>query len=603
VLAYYLAFLIRFDGVVPPEYAATMLVVLIFIPVKLACNAFFRLYHVTWSLVGLTEMIQVGKASTIATLFLTGGLLALRGVPTFGTFPRSVLVLDYLLSTAFIAFFRIFRRLLGEFANARFSQGDGIRVLLVGAGAAGERIARAMLNEGQRERTPVGFIDDDTAKHGAFIHGLRVFGGREVIPLAVGELNVEEVLITIPSAHAATIRDIVQHAREAGVKRIKVLPSISELLANKLTLQEIRDVDVEDLLGRESVQLDIERVHAFLDGRKVLVTGAAGSIGAELARQLSHADVAHLILLDNSESALFELEADLTRERVTSQLHFVIGDIRDAEKMDRLFGIWRPDVVYHAAAYKHVPLMEVNVDEAVRTNISGTLAMVEAALKHGSQTFVLISSDKAISPSNVMGATKRVAELVLNAFNGRRTTRFIAVRFGNVIGSRGSVIPVMRDQIRHGGPVTVTDPEMTRYFMSTREAVALVLQTSAMRDPHDIFMLDMGIPVKILELARELIWLSGFEPDKDIPIVFTGTRPGEKLHETLETPEEPLEPTEVPKIFAVNTNGRVDEITLRFALQELDRLSRAMDITGLRSILDRLTNGREQIPLWSAAHK
>ncbi len=604
LLGYYLALLIRFDGVIPPQYVAAMpLMVMLVIPVKLAWHAVFRLYQVTWGLVGLKEMIQVGKASTIASLTLAGALLLLREVPAFGTFPRSVLVLDYLLGTAFVAIFRILRRLLDEFAIVRAGNGDGTRVLLVGAGAAGERIARSLLNggEGNGHRVPVGFIDDDPNKQGAYIHGLKVFGGREAIPAVVQSLGIEEVVITIPSAPAVAVREIVRYTREAGVKRVKVLPSINEVLAGRATLQEIRDVDLEDLLGRELVRLDGRRVRAFLAGRTVLVTGAGGSIGAELSRQLSHVDLARLILLDNSETALFELDCDLNRERPAPRVHSVIADIRDAAKMDQLFGTWRPDVVYHAAAYKHVPLMEAHPDEAVRTNILGTLTVGEAALKHGTRTFVLISSDKAVSPSNVMGATKRVAELVINAINGRGTTRFMAVRFGNVIGSRGSVIPVMQEQIRRGGPVTVTDPEMTRYFMSTREAVALVLQASAMKDPHDIFMLDMGRPVKILELAQELIRLSGFEPDRDIPIVFSGMRPGEKLHEALETPDEPLEPTEVPEIFAVNSNGRVDEITMRFALQELDRLARAMDAAGVRSILYRLTMGRG-LPLWSTGH-
>jgi len=597
VLSYYLAFLIRFDGVIPPQDAATIpFVLILIIPVKLAWFALFKLYQVTWRLVGITETIQLGKASTIASLTLAGGLFLLREFPAYGTFPRSVLILDYLVGTAFVTLFRLSRRLLDELANGRSNNKNGARVLLVGAGTAGEWLARSMMNGGIAERRPVGFIDDDSTKHGAYIHGLKVLGGREAIPSAVKDLAIDEVVIAIPSAPAVAVREIVRYTREAGVKRIKVLPSINELLAGRVPLQGIRDIDLEDLLGRELVRLDPSRVNAFLADRTILVTGAGGSIGAELARQLSRSDAARLILLDNSESALFDLEGELATDRPTPELHPLIGDVRDPDKMHRVFEVWRPDVVYHAAAYKHVPLMEVNVDEAVRTNIFGTLMAAEAALAYGTQTFVLISTDKAISPSSVMGATKRVAELLIKALNARGTTRFMAVRFGNVIGSRGSVIPTMKEQIRCGGPVTVTHPEMTRYFMSTLEAVALVLQASAMKDPHDIFTLDMGKPVKILELAQELIRLSGFEPDKDIPIVFTGIRPGEKLHEALETPEEPLEPTEVPKLFALTSNGRVDEITLRLALRELDRLAQAVDVMGLRGILQRLSNSYDQIP-------
>ncbi len=604
VLSYYLAFLIRFDGLIPPKDIVTIpLALILIIPVKLAWFALFRLYQVTWRLVGIRETIQLGKASTIASFTVAVGFFLLRQLPAFGTFPRSVVILDYLVGSAFVTIFRLSRRLLDEFASGRPDKKNGVRVLLVGAGAAAERLARSMINGGIGERRLVGFIDDDRAKHGAYVHGLKVLGGREKIPNAVRKLAVDEVVIAIPSAPAATIRDIVRYTREAGVKRIKVLPSINELFASKVPLQGIRDIDLEDLLGREVVQLDPGRVDAFLAGRTILVTGAGGSIGAELARQLSRSDAARLILLDNGESALFELQCELGAERPTLDVHPLIADVRDADKMHRVFEAWRPDVVYHAAAYKHVPLMEVNVDEAVRTNIFGTLTAAEAALLHGTQTFVLISTDKAIIPSSVMGATKRVAELIIKAFNARGSTRFMAVRFGNVIGSRGSVIPTMKEQIRRGGPVTVTHPEMTRYFMSTLEAVTLVLQASAMKDPHDIFMLDMGKPVKILELAQELIRLSGFESDKDIPIVFTGIRPGEKLHEALETPEEPLEPTGLPKIFALSSNGRVDEITLRLALRELDRLSRAMDVTGLRNILQRLSNGHGETPLFVAARE
>ena len=599
-LSCYLAFLIRFDGLIPAKYTTTIPLLLIaIIPAKLTWFAIFRLYQVTWRLVGITEVIQVGKASTLATLTLAGGFLLFRDLPVFGTFPRSLLILDYLVGAAFVTLFRLSPRLLVEFANGGLGKKNGAqaRVLLVGAGAGGAMVARSMIKGGIGERRPVGFIDDDSAKHWAYVHGLKVLGGREAIPDAVRNLAVDEVVITIPSAPAAAVRDIVRYTRQAGVKRIKVLPSMNELFASKVLMQGIRDIDLEDLLGRDAIRLDPGRVNASLVGRTILVTGAGGSIGAELVRQLSRSDATRLILVDNSESALFELEGELATDRSRPELRVVIADVRDAYKMHRVFEAWRPDVVYHAAAYKHVPLMEVNVDEAVRTNLFGTLTVAEAALSSGTQTFVLISTDKAVNPSSVMGATKRVAELLIKALNARGTTRFMAVRFGNVIGSRGSVIPLMKEQIGRGGPVTVTHPEMTRYFMSTREAVALVLQASAMRYPQDVFTLDMGEPVKILELAQELIRLSGFEPDKDIPIVFSGIRPGEKLHETLQTPEEPLEPTEVPKIYALTSRGRVDEITLRLALRELDRLSRDGDVMGLRSILQRLSNSHDHSPL------
>jgi FlaA1/EpsC-like NDP-sugar epimerase len=442
-------------------------------------------------------------------------------------------------------------------------------------------------------------IDDDTAKRGTYVHGLRVLGGRELIPQAVHTLGIEEVIIAIPSALPSAIREFVKYSRGAGVKRIKVLPGIDELLTTRVAHQAIRDVKMEDLLGRDLVRLESDRMRRFLTGKTVLVTGAGGSIGSELARQLADMEAVQLILLDCHESAIFELQGELSRNAHPSAIQYMIADIRDGDKIRRIFGQCRPNVVYHAAAYKHVPLMEVHADEAVRTNVFGTLTVAEAALEYGCQAFVLISTDKAVSPASVMGSTKRVAEMVTRALNDRGRTRFMAVRFGNVIGSRGSVIPVMQEQIRLGGPVTVTHPDMTRYLMSTREAVALVLQASATDQSHEVLVLDMGEPVRIFELAQELIRLSGFEPDRDIPIVFTGIRPGEKLHEVLETSDEPLERTGVPKVLAVASNGSLDEVTLRLALQELDRLSRATDMTGIRSILRRLTTEPEKIPLWN----
>lgn len=604
MLSYALALLIRFDGAVPSHDIAAMPVVLaLFIPVKLAWHACFRLYRVTWDLAGLTEAVGVWKASTAALLTLASALFLGQEVHAFTTFPRSVLALDYVLGTLFIAVSRLGLRLLDALWHPGLNKTDGIRVLLVGAGAAGERIARSMMNGKRAQYSPIGFIDDDTTKHGVYVHGLKVLGGGDAIPAMVKKHHVQEVVITIPSAGAGAVREIMRYAREAGLRRVRVLPSLNELLAGKVTIQDIRDVHLEDLLGREPVRLDGSRVNAFLEGQTILVTGAGGSIGSELARQLSRSDAARLLLLDSNETALFELEAEIVGQWSADRVKILVADVRDAEKMHYVFGRWRPDIVYHAAAYKHVPLMEGHPDEAVRTNISGTLALAESALAHGSHTFVLISSDKAINPSGVMGATKRVAELLMKALNDRRATRFLAVRFGNVIGSRGSVIPILQEQIRHGGPVTITHPEMTRYFMSTREAVALVLQASALREFRDIFMLDMGRPIKIIELARELIRLSGLEPDKDIPIVFTGIRPGEKLHETLETPEEPLERMVVPGLFAVSTNEHLDEITLRLAISELNRLARAVDITGIRGILNQLTKSPGQVPAWFAASR
>lgn len=588
-LSFGLAFVIRFDGAIPHHYVRAMpQVLMLFLPVKLAWAMGFRLYRITWKLVGLMEIVAVWKAATGAALTLAGGLFLLQELWAFGTFPRSVLVLDYLLSTGFLAVSRLGRRLLDEGFLVKRRKAGGRRVLLVGAGTAGELIARSMLNGEQAEYVPVGFIDDDAAKHGRYIYGLKVFGGKEAIPAAVRTFDVAEVVISIVSASAGQVRDFIRFARDAGVTRVRVLPSINELLAGDVTVQDLRDVNVEDLLGRDLIRLDSHPVNAFVKGQTVLVTGAGGSIGSELARQLARSDAGPLLLLDSNETALFDLHNEIGGPRAAPQVHPIIADVRDADKMHRIFAMWHPHVVYHAAAYKHVPLMEAHPDEAVQTNILGTLAVAEAALGAGTHTFVLISSDKAVHATSVMGATKRLAEVLMKALNGRGGTRFLSVRFGNVLGSRGSVIPVMQEQIRRGGPVTITHPEMTRYFMSTREAVALVLQASAAPATHDLFMLDMGKPIRILDLAEELIRLSGLEPDRDIPIVFTGIRPGERLHEALFTAEESLERTSLPGVFAVESTGEMEEVMVRLAIRELDRMSRAMDVAGVRRMLAQL---------------
>jgi FlaA1/EpsC-like NDP-sugar epimerase len=595
-LSYALSFLIRFDGAIPHHYVRAMpQVLLLFLPVKLAWTMGFRLYRITWKLVGLMEIVAVWKAATGAALTLAGSLFLLQEIWAFGTFPRSVLVLDYLLSTGFVATARLGRRLLDEGFLVRRRKTGGTRALLVGAGTAGELIARSMLNAEQAVYEPVGFIDDDAAKHGRYIYGLKVLGGKEAIPAAVRTFAVEEVVISIVSASAGQVRDVIRFARDAGIQRVRVLPSINELLAGDVTVKDLREVNVEDLLGRELVRLDSRPVNAFLKGQTVLVTGAGGSIGSELARQVARSEAGRLLLLDINETALFDLHNEIGGPQGAPQVLPLIADVRDADKMHRIFATWQPDVVYHAAAYKHVPLMEAHPDEAVRTNILGTLAVAEAALGAGTHAFVLISSDKAVHATSVMGATKRVAEMLMKALNARGETRFIGVRFGNVLGSRGSVIPVMQEQIRRGGPVTITHPEMTRYFMSTREAVALVLQASATPAPHDLFMLDMGKPIRILDLAEELIRLSGLEPDTDIPIVFTGIRPGERLHEALSTAEESLERTPLPGVFAVGSNGESEEVMVRLAIRELDRMSRAMDFPGVRRMLGRLVAAPDRI--------
>jgi len=587
------AFLIRFDGNIPPRYLTSIPILLaILIPLKLGWQALYRLYSLTWRSVGLSDVMSVVKANTFALCTAAVAIVIFRNPNPLEFIPRSVLLLDYILATCAVTVFRAGRRGLQmqwEALSMRRRR-DGTRLLLIGAGVAGMRIAQSFEETDRGRYHVVGFIDDDPTKQGAYIRGLRVFGGREALPRVVREHAVEEVLIAIPSASLSGLRAIVDDVRRAGMQRIKVLPGMHEWLAGRARLKDIRDVEPHDLLGRPPVKIQYDALRTYLAGKRVLVTGAAGSIGSELIRQLCRFEIEQVVAADMSESGLFELEQELLREIPDAPLRTAIADIRDGRKVEWLMDDTRPHLVFHAAAYKHVPMMEREVEEAVKTNSLGTLTVGEAALRHGVETFVFISTDKAVNPTSVMGASKRAGELVVEALSRRGQTRFLAVRFGNVLGSRGSIIPVLQEQIRRGGPVTITHPDMKRYFMSIEEAVLLVLQTPLMTTPG-IFMLDMGEPVRILDLAQELIRLSGLEPDRDIPIVFSGIRAGEKLDEELVLPHERVVPTVFDRIKEVRADSAVDEVTLRLSLRELERLVQAMDSEGIRVLLDRLAGG------------
>ena len=587
------AFLIRFDGTIPPNYRIDILVLLaVFVPFKFFWNATYRLYQLTWRSVGLTEIMSAAKANTLALLTVTTIVLLFRSVDAFADVPRSVLLLDYVLSTCGVVVFRAARRgwqLQREALRVRHRGRNGTRLLIYGAGAAGARIIQSIRETPQTTYRPVGFVDDDPAKQGAYVQGLKVHGGRPVLPRIVPTLDAEEVLIAIPSAAPGVLQEIVAAVRATGVQRIKVLPGTREWLAGRITLKDIRDVNLQDLLGRPPARIQYDALKTFFSGKRVLVTGAAGSIGQELVRQLSGFPLAQVVAADISESGLFELEQDLRREFPEVQLRMALVDVRDAGKVEWLMAQTRPHLVFHAAAYKHVPMMEREVEEAVKTNVLGTLTVGEAAVRHGVETLVFVSTDKAVNPTSAMGRSKRLGEIVAQVLSGRGRTRFLVVRFGNVLGSRGSIIPVLQEQIRKGGPVTITHPDMARYFMSVAEAVLLVLQTPLMSRPGSVYMLDMGQPVRIVDLAHALIRLSGLEPDKDIPIVFSGIRAGEKMEEELVTAHESVAPTPFERIMEVHSPEPVDEVTLRLALRELEGLVRVMDGEGIRAVLGRMT--------------
>ncbi len=592
VSALFIAFLVRFDGRIPALYLDDPpVLLLLFIPVKTAWNWIFRLYQISWRSVGLSELLNIFKAAGAASLTIAAGLILLRPIDAFHEFPRSVLVLDFVLSFCGVGLIRVSRRIWQrQFDRRRRASEDSPRLLLVGAGAAGIRLAQAMEESTHNGYHPVGFIDDDPSKWGTYIHGLRVFGGRASIPDVVARYDVVEVLIAVPSAPSKEIRDIVGWVRRANVERMRILPSVHELLSGKATLKDVRQIEIADLLGRPPVTIATDEIYERLEGSRVLVTGAAGSIGSELVRQIARLASCEIVALDINETGLFQLEEEIKRVFPSASLRTLVADIRDASKMDWVLASVLPRTIYHAAAYKHVPMMERDVDEAVKTNILGTLVLAEGAVRHGVETFVLISTDKAVKPTSVMGASKRVGELVAHMLSVRGRTRFLTVRFGNVLGSRGSLIPLIQEQIRNNGPVTLTHPDMTRYFMSPVEAVLLVLQASTSEQQHGLYVLDMGEPVRIADLAAEVIRLSGLEPDRDIPIVYTGVRPGEKIVEELSSSLESMKPSEFPGIFEVVHEHEPDEVMLRLALQQLEHLVARRDDAGIRAILRHLSS-------------
>lgn len=569
-LALYLAFLIRFEGKISQAHFSNLgFMILVALALKIPIFYLFRLYRMSWAYVSFNELLDVFKAVTLSSVAL-GTFFFLWGSP-ITILPRSVLMLDYLLTLFLIGGFRSAKRIYqgwrGGFAK------EGRRVLIVGAGDAGEQIVRAMLSEQRSHYFPVGFVDDDPAKQGVTIHGVRVLGTRQAIPQLVQQHEIEELLIAMPSVSSKVIRETVEIGRRAGLKDIKILPGFHELVTGRVSLTDIRSIQLEDLLGREPVRIDVREIEAYLKDKIVVVTGAAGSIGSELCRQIAKFSPRSLIALDQDESGLFAVDNAL-RERFSQlSLSSVIADIQDTAKIERVFQRYHPQVVFHAAAYKHVPLMEAHPDEAVKNNIFGTLVLAEAAQRTRVEKFVLISTDKAVNPSSVMGATKRVAEMVLQSMNSQGSTKFISVRFGNVLGSRGSVIPIFQEQIKRGGPVTVTHEEMRRYFMVTSEAVLLVLQAGALGQGGEVFVLDMGDPVRIIDLAREMIRLSGYEPDKDIPIVLTGPRPGEKFFEELLTAEEGTVATKHKKIFVARTTAPISSQLFWQRLKKLEALA------------------------------
>ena len=544
----YLSFYLRFDGNIKPEYIDKFWrYLIVFLSVKYITFTVFRLYRISWSYVGFYELLNMLMANTVNLFLLSGIVYMFWFHNLFSGFPRSIPVLDFVISLVLIVMFRTSKRVYLQLWNETNSV-DTKRTLIIGAGNAGEQIVRDVRRQKSSPYTPVGFIDDDVMKHGIYIQGVKVYGSRKDIAQVVKELNVDLVLLAMPSASSRDIRDILSYVRKSLVKEIKTIPGFNELVNRNISVSDIKEIRVEDIIGREQVTIDKKIVASFIHGKTVLITGAGGSIGSELVRQVLIFKPKKIIALDIDETELHKIELEFSWHK-RFELVPVVADIRDRHKIEIVFNEYLPDLVFHAAAYKHVPIMEKYPEEAVKVNIFGTKIVAEAAIASGVEKFVLVSTDKAVKPTNIMGATKQVAEKIIKELNSFKRTMFISVRFGNVVGSRGSVISIFEDQIRKGGPVTVTHQDMKRYFMSIPEACILILQASAMGKGGEVFLLDMGDQIKIADVAKEMIRLNNLEPDIDIPIVFTGIRPGEKLYEELLTNTEDTEPTVHPKIF------------------------------------------------------
>ncbi|MGB2762539.1 MAG: nucleoside-diphosphate sugar epimerase/dehydratase [Minisyncoccales bacterium] len=566
----WLAFLIRFEGQIPDCYFLNIKgIILLALIITIPIFFFFKLYYFSWSYVSLEELISLVKATTLSFLLLTAFYFVLKDYTIFSGFPRSILFISYFLIFIFCGAARFSKRIYFYLFQKKEARGKE-KTLIVGAGDAGEQILRSIQSSFDAPYEPVGFIDDNELKQGSLIHGIRVLGRISDIPELVKTFRIKEMIIALSSAGSSAIKKAVEMGREANLKKIKVVPPITELINGEVSLGNIREVQVEDLLGREPVSLDKTAITNFIRDKKVLITGAAGSIGSELCYQVAKFNPSLLLTLDQDETGIFNISKELEDKFPRLKISPLVVDICDETKIEQIFNKFQPNIVFHAAAYKHVPLMEVHPDEAVKNNTFGTKIVADTALKYGVEKFVFISSDKAVNPTSIMGATKRVGEMICQVFNQKNSTKFISVRFGNVLDSRGSVIPIFREQIKRGGPVEVTHSQMKRYFMVTSEACLLVMQAGAMGRGGEVFVLDMGEPIKILDLAKEMIRLSGLEPDKDIPIVFTGIRPGEKLFEEVLTAEEGTIATQNEKIFRAKLSN-VDKKKLKENLGKLDR--------------------------------
>lgn len=589
-LSYVVSYLLRFEGTIPPEFRIGLWRTLpLVICVKLLFFYYFGLYRAMWRYTGIDDAINIVKGATAAGATI---ILIVLFLYRFEGFPRSAYIIDWGLTILLVGGVRVATRIYMNYSGGASTKSltaaspKRKRLLIIGAGAAGEKVVRELRENRNVRLQPMGFLDDAPEKSRRTIHGIKVLGRIDEI----GKFSdlFDEILIAIPSAKSADMRRIVELCEQTS-KMFRTLPSLGELINGHISVNTIREVSLADILGRDEISLDQEQIALFLRDKRVLVTGAGGSIGSELVRQICRFKPGALGLLDFSEYNLYRIDLETRRREPDLAISTFLTDIRDREVLARTFADFRPDIVFHAAAYKHVPLQEAHPREAVIANVMGTLNVAYAAVSCQTSTFILVSTDKAVRPTNVMGATKRLAEMIVLSLNGNHNTRFMAVRFGNVIGSSGSVIPLFQEQIARGGPVTVTHPEVVRYFMSIPEAAQLILQAGSMGEGGEIFILDMGEPVKIIDIARDLIRLHGLQPDVDIPIEFIGLRPGEKLYEELITDGEGITQTSHKKVFVLR-GMPPDAAFIDQAISRLLAATQTFDdeliVSTLRSLID-----------------
>ena len=578
----YGSLMLRFDATVPPQYMECLKHNMI--PLVICGVLVFYLFHLyksLWEFASLTEMKNIIVACVVVSL-----LNIAISVMTDHPMPKSSYFIFFLLLTTMTGGSRFLYRFFRTYKNKSISKSKEVsHVMIVGAGDAGEKLAKEILHSSHIFKEVKCFIDDDPSKWNRSIHNIPVIGGRDNIIETVKKYDIQEILIAMPSVSRKEMADILNICKQTKCKLMK-LPGMYQFVNGDITVSKLKDVEIQDLLGREPIRVNMDDIMGYVKDKVVMITGGGGSIGSELCRQIASKNPKQLIIVDIYENNAYDIQLELKHDYPNLKLETLIASVRDKGKVDDLFKKYRPDIVYHAAAHKHVPLMEDAPNEAIKNNVFGTLNVVKACDTYGTQKFILISTDKAVNPTNIMGATKRICEMIVQTYNRKSKTDYVAVRFGNVLGSNGSVIPIFKKQIAEGGPVTVTHPDIIRYFMTIPEAVSLVLQAGAYAKGGEIFILDMGEPVKIADMARNLIRLSGYEPDVDIRIEYTGLRPGEKLYEEMLMKEEGMQTTPNKLIHI----GKPIELNEEYLFIELEKLYEAAyaETNQMRALVQQL---------------